>query len=131
LARRGLDGLAARKRILVGVACTAPLIALVPHVSGLAPTVALLSLAAVICLTWLLLLMPVIADTFPAGNVASVWAIAGAFGAVGAMVFNFCIGRLGPAAGGAPLFATLGVLHLGASLLLGALVHKVAPATRA
>lgn len=125
LARRGMDSLLARKRILIGAACAAPLIAFVPHTPDLVLTVTLLSLAAVICLTWLLLLMPVIADTFPAGNVASVWAIAGAFGAVGAMVFNYFVGRVSSALGGAPLFLVLGGLHLIAAFVMTMLVRRV------
>lgn len=125
LTRRGLRGLTARRRVLVGAACFAPLIALVPHTSSLALVVTLLSLAALICLTWLFLLSPVIADTFPAGNVASVWAIAGAFGATGAIVFNFCIGRVTTVLGDTLVFSALGILHLLAAVLLVSLVRKV------
>jgi ACS family hexuronate transporter-like MFS transporter len=124
LVRRGVDSLRARKRVLIGVAIPAPLIALVPHTPGLAPTVALLSLAAIICLAWLLLLMPFIADMFPAGNVASVWAIAGSFGAAGAIVFNYCVGRVTSAFGSNLLFLVLGGLHLMAAMIIALLARR-------
>jgi len=128
LARRNAESLSARRRVLVGAACFAPLIALVPHAAGLPATVALLSLAALICLTWLLLLSPVIADTFPAENVASVWAIAGAFGATGAMVFNYAIGQISTTLGSERMFLVLGCLHPIAAVLLLLFVRKVKPA---
>ena len=127
LARRG-DMLLARRRVLLAAALFAPLIALVPYAPGLPVTVALLSLAATICLTWLLLLMPVIADAFPAGNVASVWAIAGAFGATGAMVCNYAFGQITTAAGSVQMFLVLGCLHPIAAILLFTCVRKVKPA---
>ncbi|MFT3784199.1 MAG: MFS transporter [Nibricoccus sp.] len=127
IARRGGEMLVARRRVLIGSACCAPLIALVPHAPGLPTTVALLSLAALICLTWLLLLMPVIADTFPAGNVASVWAIAGAFGAGGAMVSNYVLGKISTTLGSEHMFLALGCLHPIAAGLVCALVRNVAP----
>jgi ACS family hexuronate transporter-like MFS transporter len=124
-ARRGGEMLRARRRVLLGAACLAPLIALVPHAPGLPVTVALLSLAATICLTWLLLLMPVIADAFPAGNVASVWAIAGAFGATGAMICNYAFGQISTSEGSVRMFLVLGCLHPIAATLLFTCVSKI------
>lgn len=127
LARRSGVLFTARRRVLLVAACFAPLIALVPYAPGIGATVALLSLAALICLTWLLLLSPVIADTFPAGNVASVWAIAGAFGATGAMVFNYVIGQVTTTVGSDRIFLVLGFLHPIAAILLFSLVRKLTP----
>jgi ACS family hexuronate transporter-like MFS transporter len=131
LVRRGGETLGARRKVLLGAACVAPLVALVPHAPGLPLTVALLSLTATICLTWLLLLMPVIADTFPAGNVASVWAIAGAFGATGAMICNYAFGQISTPEGSARMFLVLGCLHPIAAVLLFTCVAKVKPAAPA
>lgn len=131
LAWRGDGMLPARRKVLVGAACFAPLIALVPYTTGLPATVALLSLAALICLTWLLLLGPVTADAFPAGNVASVWAIAGAFGATGAMIFNYAIGQITSSLGSERMFLLLGCLHPLAAVLLWWLVRKTQPSSMA
>jgi F-type H+-transporting ATPase subunit gamma len=53
-----------------------------------------------------------------AGNSASVWAIAGAFGAVGAIVSNFAIGRVSSMLGTERMFLVLGILHLAALCIL-------------
>ena len=54
---------------------------------------------------------PLLIDIFSAGNAASVRAIAGAFGAVGAMVFNYSIGRVTSTVGIEQIFLVLGYLH--------------------
>jgi ACS family hexuronate transporter-like MFS transporter len=61
------------------------------------------------------------------GNVASVWGIAGTFGALGAFGFNKLLGQVGQP--GFPLtlnqlFLLMGVLHLAAALILFALVRR-------
>lgn len=127
LGRRLNDPARARKRLLLILACFSPLCMVVPHTASLALTVALLCVVAVVCLGWLSLLGPLVADTFPAGNVGSVWSIAGAFGAVGAMIFNFQIGKISTAVGAATMFLILGVLHLIAAAILLSLVRKVSP----
>jgi ACS family hexuronate transporter-like MFS transporter len=118
------DPARARKRLLLILACFSPLCMVVPHTSELAHTVALLCVVAVVCLGWLSLLGPLVADTFPAGNVGSVWSIAGTFGAVGAMIFNFQIGKISTAVGSANMFLILGGLHLTAAAILLSLVRK-------
>jgi ACS family hexuronate transporter-like MFS transporter len=124
IARRGVPGSTARRRILIGISCLGPLVALVPHSGNLAVTVGLLSVAALVCLTWLLLLSPLIADTFPAGNVASVWAIAGTFGAAGAMAMNYLLGRITNASETQTMFLVLGLLHPVAAVVLVSLVRN-------
>lgn len=130
LGRRLGDPLRARKRLLIAASLLGPLAIAIPHVPHLAATVLLLSIVGIICLTWLQLLGPILADSFPAGNVASVWAIAGAFGATGAMIFNFSIGRVSTVLGGERLFLIMGCLHPIAALLLVMLVRKVQPTPR-
>lgn len=127
LGRKWNDAARARKRLLLILACFGPLCMVVPHTPGLALTVGLLCVVAVVCLGWLSLLGPLVADTFPSGNVGSVWSISGAFGAVGAMIFNFQVGKISTAVGSATMFLVLGVLHLAAAAILLSLVRKVSP----
>ncbi len=125
LGRKIGDTWRARKRLLLILACFGPLCMAVPHAPGMALTVGLLCVIAVVCLGWLSLLGPLVADTFPAGNVGSVWSIAGAFGALGAIIFNFQVGQITTALGSVKMFLILGVLHLLAAAVLLALVRKV------
>jgi len=127
LGRKLGDPWRARKRLLVILACLGPLCMFVPHVESLVVTVTLLCVVAVVCLGWLSLLGPFVADTFPAGNVGSVWSIAGAFGALGAMIFNFNVGRISTALGSERMFLILGILHLLAAGILLLLVRKLSP----
>ncbi len=125
LGRRLGDTMKARRRFLTIAACFGPLAALVPHAPGLTLTIALLSLVALVCLIWLLLLGPLVADTFPAGNAASVWAISGAFGATGAILFNYGVGQVSGAIGIERMFLVMGGLHLAAAALLKICVRPV------
>jgi ACS family hexuronate transporter-like MFS transporter len=119
LGRRWGNPLLARRRLLVAAALLGPLAMLTPHLPGLPLTVAVLSVVGIICLTWLFILGPMVGDVFPPGNVASVWAIAGAFGASGAIIFNFGVGQLTSALGTERMFLLLGLLHpLAAGVLL-------------
>lgn len=131
LGRQWGDPWRARRRLLLVLACLGPLCLVVPHAQSLAVTVGLLCVVAVVCLGWLSLLGPLVADTFPAGNVGSVWSIAGAFGALGAMIFNFNVGRISTAVGSERMFFILGLLHLAAAAILLGLVRRTAtrPAT--
>lgn len=123
--RRLGDPFKARRRLLTIAACFGPVAALVPHAPGLPLTVALLSVVALVCLIWLLLLGPLVADTFPAGNAASVWAISGAFGATGAIFFNYGVGRVSGVLGVERMFLLMGALHLSAAAILKICVRPV------
>jgi len=101
----------ARVALLAGLTLFAPLTCLVPHLSGMPAVLTLLSVTAIVCIGWFAALGPLATDIFPAGNAASVWAIAGAFGAVGAMVFNHVIGHLTSSLGIGRMFLVLGCLH--------------------
>jgi ACS family hexuronate transporter-like MFS transporter len=125
MGRRMGDPMRARMRLLGFLALLGPVAMLVPRVPGLAATVFLLCVVAVVCLAWLSILGPLVADTFPAGNVASVWGIAGAFGAFGAILFNHQVGKITTALGAERMFLILGLLHLIAAGILFAFVRKV------
>jgi len=123
LARSGHDPFQARRIVLITVSCAGPLAMLVPHLESVGATVALLSGVGVVCLTWLFLLGPLVSDRFHAGNVASIWSIAGAFGATGAILFNYFIGRASAVVGDGKLFLLMGLLHPLAALILWAVVR--------
>jgi ACS family hexuronate transporter-like MFS transporter len=123
--RRLGNPLRGRVRVLWMLALLGPAAMLVPRVDSLAASVALLCLVAVVCLGWLSILGPLVADAFPAGNVGSVWGIAGAFGATGAIIFNHQVGRITSAVGSENMFLILGTLHLAAAAIILVLVRQV------
>ncbi|MFQ7386374.1 MAG: hypothetical protein ACLRM8_00305 [Alistipes sp.] len=80
---------------------------------------AIFSLIAIMCLSWLYTICVVIAEAFPVKNVASVVGITAGAGAVGGAVFNIFIGSLLVTMGNV-LFAVMGVIHLVTALSCGA-----------
>ena len=127
LARRLGHPQKARVRLLATVALLGPLAILTPHLPDLALTIGVLSVVGIVCLTWLFVLGPLVGDTFPSGNVASVWAIAGAFGATGAIIFNYGVGQLTSTLGIERMFLLLGLLHPVAAVVLVSLVRPLKP----
>jgi MFS transporter, ACS family, hexuronate transporter len=127
LVRGGRGPLRARKLVLVGAALCAPLCALTPHLPHPAATLAIFSVVGAVCLTWLFNLGVVVAETFPAANVGSVWGIAGACGAAGAMFFNLFVGEVMTTFGPARVFAALAVLHPLAAIVLTTMVRPERP----
>ena len=81
LVRRGMPALKARKTMMILMAFVAPLCILTPYVSEwqavsfdarIGLVVAIFSLIAIMCLSWLYTICVVIAEAFPVKNVASV-----------------------------------------------------------
>lgn len=127
LVRRGVAPLRARKLVLAGAAMFAPVCALTPHFSQPAATLAIFSVVGAICLTWLFNLGVVVAETFPAANVGSVWGIAGAFGAGGAILFNTFVGEIMKNFGPDQIFVVMAFLHPIAAVILWTMVHREEP----
>jgi MFS transporter, ACS family, hexuronate transporter len=125
----GAAPLRARKRMLTAMAVLAPLCALTPHLPHPAATLAIFSLVAAACLSWLFSLSVVIAETFPVRNVASVLGIAGGCGAAGAVVFNTYVGQMMSTMGPARVFAVMAVLHPIAAVLLWTMTRREQPKT--
>lgn len=123
LVRAGRAPLRARKLTLVVAALAGPVCALTPYFPHPAATLAIFSIAGAVCLTWLFNLGVVVAETFPAGNVGSVWGIAGACGAGGSIVFNFFVGRMLDGYGPEKIFAALAFLHPIAAAILWSMVR--------
>ncbi len=130
LVRRGIVPLRARKLTLLGAAAIAPVCILTPHLPQAAATLAIFSLVGAVCLTWLFNLGVVVAEAFPEANVGSVWGIAGAFGAAGAMLFNTFVGEVMQSAGPGRVFAVMALLHPLAIVVLWTMVRRETPRAR-
>jgi ACS family hexuronate transporter-like MFS transporter len=127
LVKRGIQPLRARKLMLTAVACLGPVCVLTPHLPHPAMTLAIFSVVAAVCLSWLFTLSVVIAESFPKANVGSVLGIAAGFGAVGAMVFNHYVGQMLATLGSGKVFAVMACLHPLASIVLWTLVRPEVP----
>ena len=132
--RRGMPALKARKKMLISVVVIAPLCMLVPFINAadmafglkIGLIIAIFSLVAVLCLSWLYTIPVVFAETFPVKNIASVMGLSCGAGALGSMVFNQFVGSI-PESGWKILFIIMGTLHLFAALILWKLVRKENP----
>jgi ACS family hexuronate transporter-like MFS transporter len=113
------------------IALLAPLCMTVPFINGaeslafgwkVGLIIAVFSLVAVMCLSWLYTIPVVFAETFPVKNIASVMGLSCGAGALGSMVFNQFVGSI-PESAWKVLFILMGTLHLIASLILWKLVR--------
>lgn len=127
MVRRGTAPLLARKRMLTAMACLAPLCVLTPHLPHPAATLAIFSLVAMACLSWLFSLSVVIAEAFPMRNAASVLGIAGGCGAAGAVVFNSFVGEMMSTLGPERVFVVMALLHPVAVVILWTMVRPEKP----
>lgn len=124
MVRKGKEPLLARKIMLSTIACLAPLCCLTNYVSNPFLTILIFALVAVACLSWLFTLSVVIAESFPVKNVASVLGIAGGFGALGAVIFNYFVGQMMGSIGTENIFIVMAFMHPIAVLILWTMVRK-------
>jgi ACS family hexuronate transporter-like MFS transporter len=124
LVRRGMQPLRARKLMLTTTVVLAPLCALINYLPGAISTLIVFSLIAVMALSWLVSLSVVVAEAFPMHNVASVLGIAGGFGALGAVLFNYYVGQVIGKLGAGNIFMLMSILHPLAALILWTMVKK-------
>lgn len=124
MVRKGKEPLLARKIMLSVVAVLAPLCCLTNYVSNPFITILIFALVAVACLSWLFTLSVVIAEAFPVKNVASVLGIAGGFGALGAVIFNYFVGQMMGTLGSANIFIVMAFMHPIAVLILWGMVKR-------
>ncbi|QEC41520.1 MFS transporter [Pseudobacter ginsenosidimutans] len=127
LVRKGYDPLKARKVMLTRVAVLSPLCALTPYLGGAWATLAVFSIVAIACLSWLFTISVVVAEAFPVKNVASVLGIAGGFGALGAVLFNYFVGQFMGTLGAEKIFIAMAFLHPLAVLILWTMVRPEKP----
>ncbi|MFD1165915.1 MFS transporter [Sphingobacterium daejeonense] len=127
MVRNGKEPLIARKIMLSSIAVLAPLCCLTAYVSNPYLTILIFSLVAVACLSWLFTISVVIAEAFPVKNVASVLGIAGGFGALGAVLFNYFVGQMMGSLGAGTIFIAMAFMHPIAVLILWTMVKKEKP----
>ena len=119
LVRRGRRPAGARFSVLFGVACLAPLAMTLGLLTDhLVLTVAVFSVLAFVSTSTLFTGAALITDVVPQGYVGTVVGIAGAFGAVGGLLFNACVGPVVERVGYSPIFIVAGALHLIAVFIL-------------
>ncbi|MBZ4191543.1 MFS transporter [Niabella beijingensis] len=127
MVRKGCPPLRARKRMLTRVAILSPLCALTPYLGGAWSTLIVFSIVAIACLSWLFTISVVVAEAFPVKNVASVLGIAGGFGALGAVLFNYFVGQFIGTLGAGKIFFAMAFLHPLAVLILWTMVRPEKP----
>ncbi|WP_276480829.1 MFS transporter [Paraflavitalea pollutisoli] len=127
LVRKGCAPLKARKMMLTRIAVLSPLCALTPYLGGAWATLAVFSIVAIACLSWLFTVSVVVAEAFPVKNVASVLGIAGGFGALGAVLFNYFVGQFMGTLGAEKIFIAMAFLHPLAVLILWTMVKPEKP----
>jgi ACS family hexuronate transporter-like MFS transporter len=127
LVRKGYAPLRARKIMLSSVAVLSPLCVLTPYLGSAFSTLVVFSIVAIACLSWLFTISVVIAEAFPSKNVASVLGIAGGFGALGAVLFNYFVGQFIGTLGAEKIFIAMAFLHPLAVLILWTMVRREKP----
>jgi MFS transporter, ACS family, hexuronate transporter len=127
MVRRGMQPLRARKIMLSLIGLLAPLCVLTNYLPNAAATLLIFSLVAVACLSWLFTISVVVAEAFPVKNVASVLGIAGGFGAVGAVLFNYFVGQFIGTLGAEKIFIAMAFMHPIAIVILWNMVKPEKP----
>lgn len=127
LVRKGMQPLRARKLMLTITAVFGPLCALTPYLPGAGSTLVLFSIVAAVCISWLFTVSVVVAEAFPVKNVASVLGIAGGFGALGAVLFNYFVGQFLGTLGADKIFMAMALLHPIAAVILWTLIRPERP----
>jgi ACS family hexuronate transporter-like MFS transporter len=127
LVRKGRKPLNARKIMLSCVACLSPLCVLTPFLPSAFSTIAIFSVVAIACLSWLFTISVVVAESFPSKNVASVLGIAGGCGALGAVIFNYYVGQMMGTVGAGKIFIVMAFLHPIGVLILWTMIKPEKP----
>ncbi|WP_262244941.1 MFS transporter [Parapedobacter soli] len=129
IVRNGIPPLMARKKMLTWITFLTAFCAFTPFINHAAITIAIFSVVALVCVSWLFTVGVVIAETFPVHNVASVQGIVGGFGAAGAVIFNFFVGETLDAPGAENIFFVMALLHPIALWILWKVVKPTRPNT--
>jgi len=130
MVKRGRQPLKARKIMLTCTVIVAPLCILTPYLPNAAWTITVFSLVAAMCISWLFSIAVVVSEAFPVGNVASVMGISAGFGAVGAVLFNYALGKFLGTVSTNNLFLIMAFLHPVAVVVLWYMVRPEKAAAR-
>ncbi|MDO5329071.1 MAG: MFS transporter [Coriobacteriia bacterium] len=130
LIRGGGDPLLSRKKTLITVTIFAPLVALVPFISGadfefgirVASVIVIFCIVSAVCNAWLYNAPLTVVEQFPIKNGASVLGFCCGAGALGSVVFNQFVGSI-PESAWTVLFIVMGCLHIIACFILWYFVH--------
>jgi ACS family hexuronate transporter-like MFS transporter len=135
MVRKGKPVMKARKTMLISIIVIAPLCMLIPVISASSTiafawrvgfVIAIFSLVAILCLSWLYTFPVVLAESFPVKNVATVMGTCCGAGALGSVIFNQFVGSI-PENAWFLLFVVMGTLHLFAALILWKMVRLETP----
>jgi len=124
MVRKGTTAIRSRKIMLTVAACFAPLCVFTTFFPNPFVTIAIFSVVAIICLTWLFNINIIVSETFPVGNVASVLGIAGGFGALGAIIMNYLIAQYIGSVYTKYVFIGLAFLHPISVIILWTIIKK-------
>ena len=127
MVRKGRKPLMARKTMLSWTVIVAPLCVLTPYLPGAGWTILIFSLVAAMCISWLYSIAVVVSEVFPVGNVASVLGITAGFGAIGAVLFNYVLGRYLGTVSTDRLFMIMAFLHPVSLCILWCMVRPERP----
>ncbi len=131
MVRKGKKPLNARKIMLSAVAVLSPLCVFTPYLPSAFSTLLIFSVVAIACLSWLFTVSVVVAEAFPSRNVASVLGIAGGFGAVGAVCFNYFVGQFMGKVGAEQIFIAMAFLHPIGVIILWTMIRPEKPEQQA
>lgn len=135
LIKKGMVQMKARKTVLVALAILAPLCMLIPWVSKtpmlpfawrIGLVIAIFSIIAVMCLSWLYTFPVALAESFPVQNVATAMGVCCGAGAIGSVVFNQFVGSI-PENAWQMLFIIMGTLHLITAVILLKMIRHENP----
>ncbi|MBL1408724.1 MFS transporter [Sphingobacterium faecale] len=129
IVRKGSSPLLARKRMLLMITFFSSLCVFTPYLDSAAATIVVFSVVALVCVSWLFTMGVIIAESFPVKNVASVQGIAGGFGALGAVIFNYFVGQLMGSYGSEKIFLVMAFLHPLALLMVWVFIKPERPNT--
>jgi len=127
IVKRGRAPLHARKKMLLMITFFSSLCILTPYFNNTALIIAIFSIVALVCVSWLFTMGVVIAEAFPVKNIASVQGIAGGFGALGAVLFNYFVGQLMGTFSSEKIFLVMAFLHPLALLILWIFIKPEKP----
>lgn len=125
LIRSGWSVNSARKTVMAASALLMPTAILTVYVWDPLQAIALISLATFLIQVWATNLFTLPADLFPSQLVASVYGLSGFAGSLSAMIFMLAIGAVVETFSYAPIFTSVGLMHLVATSIVFALIPEI------
>jgi len=111
LVRRGCNRISSRIRIIMVVAVFAPIALVAPNTASVPLFLFIAAVLGAVCTSTMWSSAALMSEAFPKEAVASMMGVAGAFGALGGLLFNSQIGRVVDTFGYKPVFVLAACLH--------------------